>query len=65
MIPQWFAKVDARTGTPINATIVMLVATAVVAFFTKLEILANLLSVSTSSCSWLPHFSSAATMSAG
>jgi APA family basic amino acid/polyamine antiporter len=47
MIPQWFAKVDGRTGTPINATIVMLVATAVVAFFTKLEILANLLSVST------------------
>jgi APA family basic amino acid/polyamine antiporter len=47
MIPRWFAKVDGRTGTPINATVVMLVATAVVAFFTKLEILANLLSVST------------------
>jgi APA family basic amino acid/polyamine antiporter len=47
MIPEWFAKVDDRTGTLINATIVMLVATTVVAFFTKLEILVNLLSIST------------------
>lgn len=47
MMPPWFAKVDARTGTPVNATVVMLAATAVIAFFTELSILANLLSIST------------------
>uniref|UniRef100_A0A5B7A0U6 Putative cationic amino acid transporter 1-like isoform X3 n=1 Tax=Davidia involucrata TaxID=16924 RepID=A0A5B7A0U6_DAVIN len=47
MMPPWFAHVDEKTGTPINATIVMLAATAVIAFFTKLEILADLLSIST------------------
>ncbi|CAA2956891.1 cationic amino acid transporter 1-like [Olea europaea var. sylvestris] len=47
MLPPWFAKVHPKTGTPINATIVMLAATAVIAFFTKLEILSNLLSIST------------------
>lgn len=47
MMPPWFAIVDAKTGTPINATVTMLVATAVIAFFTKLDILSNLLSIST------------------
>ncbi|KAL1205354.1 Cationic amino acid transporter 1 [Cardamine amara subsp. amara] len=47
MMPPWLALVNAKTGTPINATVVMLAATALIAFFTKLEILANLLSVST------------------
>lgn len=47
MMPPWFANVDPKTGTPINATVVMLVATAIVAFFTKLDVLANLLSIST------------------
>ncbi|KAK4751178.1 hypothetical protein SAY87_004660 [Trapa incisa] len=47
MLPPWFAKVDSRTGTPVNATVVMLAATAVIAFFTKLDILAELLSIST------------------
>ncbi|KAI4303673.1 hypothetical protein MLD38_039273 [Melastoma candidum] len=47
MMPPWFAKVDERTGTPVNATVVMLAATAIIAFFTKLDILANLLSIST------------------
>ncbi|KAI9083730.1 hypothetical protein K1719_034319 [Acacia pycnantha] len=47
MMPPWFAHVDAKRGTPINATISMIVATAVIAFFTKLEILSNLLSIST------------------
>lgn len=36
-----------KTGTPINATIAMLVATAAIAFFTKLAILSDLLSIST------------------
>lgn len=47
MMPPWLAQVNAKTGTPINATVVMLVATAAIAFFTKLGILADLLSVST------------------
>ncbi|KAJ0791404.1 putative amino acid/polyamine transporter I, cationic amino acid transporter [Helianthus annuus] len=47
MMPPWFAIVDAKTGTPVNATVVMLMATAVIAFFTKLDILSNLLSIST------------------
>eukprot|EP00250_Pteridium_aquilinum_P002290 c12490_g1_i1 orf=539-2347(+) len=47
MIPPWFAKVSERTGTPIRATIVMFSASAVVAFFSSLDVLANLLSIST------------------
>ncbi|CAM8927138.1 unnamed protein product [Rhodiola kirilowii] len=47
MMPPWLAQVNSKTGTPVNATIVMLCATAVVAFFTKLDILSNLLSIST------------------
>nr|CAD1819617.1 unnamed protein product [Ananas comosus var. bracteatus] len=47
MMPPWLAQVHPRTGTPVNATIVMLVATAVIAFFTDLGILSNLLSIST------------------
>ncbi|KAK9073631.1 hypothetical protein SSX86_007955 [Deinandra increscens subsp. villosa] len=47
MMPPWFAMVDPKTGTPVNATVSMLIATAVIAFFTELEILANLLSIST------------------
>ena len=47
LLPSWLARVNQRTGTPINATVVMLVATAIVAFFTSLDILANLLSIST------------------
>lgn len=47
MMPPWFAKVDPKTGTPINATIAMLSATALIAFFTSLNILSDLLSIST------------------
>ncbi|XP_022555817.2 cationic amino acid transporter 1 [Brassica napus] len=47
MMPPWLAHVNAKTGTPINATVIMLSATALIAFFTKLGILADLLSVST------------------
>ncbi|XP_072957012.1 cationic amino acid transporter 1-like isoform X1 [Typha angustifolia] len=47
MVPPWLANVHPKTGTPINATVVMLVATAIIAFFTDLGILANLLSIST------------------
>lgn len=47
MMPPWLAHVNKRTGTPVNATVVMLVATAAIAFFVNLDILANLLSIST------------------
>ncbi|XP_060669249.1 cationic amino acid transporter 1-like [Ziziphus jujuba] len=47
MMPPWLAHVNPRTGTPANATIVMLAASSVIAFFTKLDILADLLSIST------------------
>jgi APA family basic amino acid/polyamine antiporter len=47
MMPPWLANVHPKTGTPINATIVMLCATAIIAFFTNLSILSNLLSIST------------------
>ncbi|CAK7340843.1 unnamed protein product [Dovyalis caffra] len=47
MMPPWLAHVNAKTGTPVNATVIMLGATAIVAFFTKLNILSNLLSIST------------------
>ncbi|KAL4331217.1 cationic amino acid transporter 1 isoform X1 [Arachis duranensis] len=47
MMPPWFAHVHEKTGTPVNATVTMLAATAIIAFFTNLGILANLLSIST------------------
>lgn len=47
MFPPWFALVHEKTGTPINATAIMVIATAIVAFFTGLDVLSNLLSIST------------------
>ncbi|XP_068653899.1 cationic amino acid transporter 1-like [Aristolochia californica] len=47
MVPPCLAYVHGKTGTPIYATMVMLAATAVVAFFTKLNFLSNLLSIAT------------------
>ncbi|XP_043688423.1 cationic amino acid transporter 1-like [Telopea speciosissima] len=47
MAPPCLGYVHEKFGTPINATIVMLVATAVIALFTDLNVLANLLSIST------------------
>ncbi|KAB1215234.1 Cationic amino acid transporter 1 [Morella rubra] len=47
MLPPWLSHVNDKTGTPVNATVVMLAATAVIAFFTSLDILSNLLSIST------------------
>ena len=47
MISPWFAKVYERTETPVNATATMLATTAIIAFFTSLGILSNLLSIST------------------
>ncbi|KAH7291872.1 hypothetical protein KP509_29G039300 [Ceratopteris richardii] len=47
MLPPWFANVNEKTGTPIRATVVMFLASAIVAFFSSLDVLANLLSIST------------------
>lgn len=47
MIPPWFALVHPKTGTPINATLLIVIASAVIAFFSGLEILTNLVSLST------------------
>ncbi|KAK7354494.1 hypothetical protein VNO80_19958 [Phaseolus coccineus] len=47
MMPPWFAFVDEHTGTPVNATIFLVVISAVIGFFTDLEVLSNLLSIST------------------
>lgn len=47
MMPPWFAQVHPKYGTPLNATACMIAATAVIAFFTELSILSNLLSIST------------------
>ncbi|KAK4840371.1 hypothetical protein QYF36_007155 [Acer negundo] len=47
MIPPWFAHVHPKTGTPINATRLIMISSAVIAFFSSLDVLATLLSVST------------------
>jgi APA family basic amino acid/polyamine antiporter len=47
MAPPCLAQVHPRFGTPVYATVIMMVATAVIALFTNLGILSNLLSIST------------------
>ncbi|KAL2340148.1 hypothetical protein Fmac_008088 [Flemingia macrophylla] len=47
IIPPWFALVHPKTGTPINATLLITTSGAIIAFFTGLDVLASLLSVST------------------
>ncbi|KAK3034847.1 hypothetical protein RJ639_032302, partial [Escallonia herrerae] len=47
MIPPWFALVHPKTGTPINATLFITVCSACIAFFSSLDVLASLLSIST------------------
>ncbi|KAI4988253.1 hypothetical protein ZWY2020_029883 [Hordeum vulgare] len=47
MAPPCLAVVSPRWGTPVRATVTMLAATAIIAFFTDLGILSNLLSIST------------------
>ncbi|XP_048131165.1 cationic amino acid transporter 8, vacuolar-like [Rhodamnia argentea] len=47
MIPPWFALVHPKTGTPINATLLITVLSAVVAFFSSLDVLSSVLSFST------------------
>ncbi|KVI08432.1 cationic amino acid transporter 5 [Cynara cardunculus var. scolymus] len=47
MIPPWFALVHPKTKTPINATLLVTICSAFIAFFSSLDILASLLSIST------------------
>ncbi|XAR52402.1 hypothetical protein NMG60_11020483 [Bertholletia excelsa] len=47
MIPPWFSLVHPKTGTPVNATLLIALCSACIAFFSSLDVLATLLSVST------------------
>ncbi|XVF00526.1 hypothetical protein REPUB_Repub04eG0008600 [Reevesia pubescens] len=47
MAPPFLATIKEKTGTPVNATIVMTILNSIVGFFTSLEVLANLLSLAT------------------
>ncbi|CAH9111532.1 unnamed protein product [Cuscuta europaea] len=47
VVPRWFAKVHPRTSTPVNASLFLGVFTAVIALFTDLQILLNLVSIGT------------------
>lgn len=47
MIPPWFALVHPKTGTPINATLLIVIPSGCIALFSSLNVLAGLLSVST------------------
>ncbi|XP_057472517.1 cationic amino acid transporter 8, vacuolar-like [Actinidia eriantha] len=47
MIPPWFALVHPKTGTPINATLLVTVISCIVAFFSSLDVLSSVLSLST------------------
>ncbi|KAL4327912.1 hypothetical protein AHAS_Ahas13G0147500 [Arachis hypogaea] len=47
MIPPWFALVHPKTGIPINATLLITISSACIAFFSSLDVLSSLLSIST------------------
>ncbi|KAI9122683.1 hypothetical protein K1719_006523 [Acacia pycnantha] len=47
MIPPWFALVHPKTGTPINATLFLTISASCIAFFSSLDVLSSLLSIST------------------
>ncbi|XP_060193727.1 cationic amino acid transporter 1-like [Lycium barbarum] len=47
MAPPFLAAINEKTGTPITATVVMTIANCIMAFFTSLDILANLVSIAT------------------
>ncbi|KAF7842933.1 cationic amino acid transporter 5 [Senna tora] len=47
MIPPWFALVHPKTGTPINATLLITISASCIAFFSSLDVLSSLLSIST------------------
>ncbi|KAJ6298287.1 hypothetical protein OIU76_019436 [Salix suchowensis] len=58
MIPPWFARVHPKTGTPIYATLLTTILSAIVAFFTSLDVLSSVFLyflLYLFSCYWLLH----------
>ncbi|MBA0607304.1 hypothetical protein Godav_019632 [Gossypium davidsonii] len=47
MAPPFLATINEKTRTPVNATVVMTLVNSIVGFFTSLDVLANLLSLTT------------------
>ncbi|PKU86167.1 Cationic amino acid transporter 5 [Dendrobium catenatum] len=47
MIPPFFALVHPKTGTPIHATLLVTLSSAIIAFFSSLDVLASVSSIST------------------
>ncbi|KAJ4982433.1 hypothetical protein NE237_033270 [Protea cynaroides] len=47
MIPPWFALIHPKTGTPINATLLVTLTSACVALFSSLDVLSSVSSLST------------------
>ncbi|KAA8525976.1 hypothetical protein F0562_007924 [Nyssa sinensis] len=47
LVPSWLAKVHPSTGTPLNATLFLGVCTASIALFTELDIVLQMISIST------------------
>ncbi|KAK9688655.1 hypothetical protein RND81_09G001400 [Saponaria officinalis] len=47
LIPPWFARVHPKTMTPINATLLVTILSAIIAFFTSLDVLSSVFSFST------------------
>ncbi|GKU99904.1 hypothetical protein SLEP1_g12683 [Rubroshorea leprosula] len=47
MAPPFLAAINKKTGTPMNATIIMTLLNSIVALFTSLDVLASLLSIAT------------------
>lgn len=47
MIPPWFALVHPKTGTPVNATLLVTIISCIVAFFSSLDVLSSVLSLTT------------------
>ncbi|KAK9075101.1 hypothetical protein SSX86_003420 [Deinandra increscens subsp. villosa] len=47
VLPTWFAKVHEKTSTPVNASVFLGIFTAMIALFTELNVLLNLVSIGT------------------
>ncbi|KAK2643105.1 hypothetical protein Ddye_024868 [Dipteronia dyeriana] len=47
MIPPWFALVHPKTETPINATLLVAILSAIISFFSSLDVLSSVFSFST------------------
>ncbi|KAI6702339.1 hypothetical protein NL676_011475 [Syzygium grande] len=47
LVPSWLAKVHPSTGTPLNATLFLGICTALIALFTELEIVFDMISLGT------------------